>query len=494
MKRKHPKTTPTRSTPPPSAIDVEAFRPYLTSGEFSALLTEMDQALPPAIRLNPLKTGHTFTTQLASKFGWKLEPIPFCASGFRVTIGDGPTVSNPLEHKLGLYYIQEAASMLPVELFSQLADEEICLDLAASPGGKTTHLVSRLQDRGLVIANDSSQGRIQALRIVLQNWGATCAAVTRFPGENFGAWYPEAFDRVLLDAPCSMQGLRTSESHAVRPVTEKESHQLAQRQFALLTSALQAARVGGEVVYSTCTLLPEEDEGVVASVLNRFNGQVLLLDAQVHLPTPAPGITNLGEYPGEDMARTIRLWPHRYHTAGFFACVLQKTSSLDLPTSPPPAHDMGKAGFFQLSASETRQFCGSFTETYGFELADYMEHNKRVLVRRAEKMFLFPLQLLTRFYGLPVQSAGMLLGEQMPDGFMPAHDWISRFGRDCQRNVVVLDQESAASWLSGENLDNSLSGVEITKYQVILNEDRLGLGCGKVTGKGLKNLLPRRLL
>ncbi len=104
--------------------------------------------------------------------------------------------------------------MLPVELFDMESDEEgLALDLAASPGGKTTHMISRMRDKGLVLANDSSQGRIQALKVVLQHWGGTNAAVTRFPGEQFGAWFPNTFDRVLIDAPCSMQGLRTAESH-----------------------------------------------------------------------------------------------------------------------------------------------------------------------------------------------------------------------------------------------------------------------------------------
>ena len=102
--------------------------------------------------------------------------------------------------------------MMPVELFNfDDVKNPLILDMAASPGGKTTHLVSRSADQGLVIANDSSRDRITALRLVMQSWGAVNIAATQYPGEKYGAWFPETFDRVLLDAPCSMQGLRDTE-------------------------------------------------------------------------------------------------------------------------------------------------------------------------------------------------------------------------------------------------------------------------------------------
>src|SRR5690606_15378550 len=102
--------------------------------------------------------------------------------------------------------------------------------------------------------------RLQALRVVLLTWGAANTAITNFPGEKLGVWFPETFDRVLLDAPCSMEGLRVSASHPSRPITPGERERLAARQSALLESAVSSARVGAEIVYSTCTLAPEEDE------------------------------------------------------------------------------------------------------------------------------------------------------------------------------------------------------------------------------------------
>jgi len=485
----------------PSTVDprlaVESYRPLLTPAEYELLTSEVDQPLLPAVRLNPLKTGADFVEHLHSKYGWTLEPLSYCPSGYRVITGRGPDVSSVLEHKLGMFYIQEAASMLPVELFTiDPGKESICLDLAASPGGKTTHLISRLSDRGLVIANDSSQGRIPALRIVLQNWGAVACAVTRFPGESFGAWFPETFDRVLLDAPCSMQGLRIAESHALRPVTVKESTQLSVRQSALLTSALQAVKVGGEVVYSTCTLLPAEDEGVVDGIIKQFGSSVQLLDAQTILPVPAPGIQRGEETVySPEMKKTIRLWPHRYHTAGFFACILQKTGQLDLPVSRPPSHEMEKAGFMEMTGAQENAFGNRFHEIFGYDLLAYLSGEQRVLVRRDQKFFLFPSILLEKFRDLPVQSAGLVLGEDTPEGFLPSQEWISRFGAMCQRGTLTLDETESRKWLAGENLElHPSKDYGRQKFVIIRNQDGQAMGCGKVTAKAIKNLLPRRLI
>ena len=362
--------------------------------------------------------------------------------------------------------------------------------MAASPGGKTTHLVSRMQDKGLILANDSSQGRIQALRIVLQHWGAENCAITRFPGESFGAWFPEVFDRVLIDAPCSMQGLRTTESHPARSVTPKESRQLAKRQVALLSSALQAVRVGGEVVYSTCTLAPEEDEEVVETILKYFGGSVTLLNAQKFLPEPAPGINAIGEEIFQvGMEKTIRLWPHRYNTAGFFACLFTKNDVFETRIRNAPSHSMEKAGFIELTWKDQKSFSLEFEETFGFPLWDYLSDHQRTLIRRDEKVFVFPRMLLERFADLPVQSAGLHLCMVTPEGITPTFDWAARFGLQCKTIAVVLEDNLVSGWLKGNDLA-TLPGVEKqdSTIRMVSNQNGQFIGRGKLVSGVLKNL------
>ncbi len=496
MKRKKKSTQKPLNLIPSKSEQLAAFQPMLSADEFAVLQIEVEKTLPPALRINPLKAPADLAKALSKRYGWTLTPIPFCKEGYRVQVNDGPAVSAALEHRTGQYYIQEAASMLPVALFDVHGEEKgLTLDLAASPGGKTTHIVARQNDRGLVLANDSSQGRIQALKVVLQHWGATNTAVTRFAGEKFGSWFPNTFDRALIDAPCSMQGLRTAESHDERPVTDKESRLLAQRQTALLVSALQAVKVGGQVVYSTCTLLPGEDEGVVEAVLSKFGHAVELVDVSPKLPQPAPGIQQLDGHPYQaDMSRVVRLWPHRYQTAGFFACLLQKTGDLDLKTLEPPTHSMEAAGFSELTYSESEKFARDFKSWTGYDLSIYLQEHQRTLVKRDARLFLFPRLLLEQFRSLPVQSAGMLLGEWEGDAFIPSHEWVLRFGAQCVDCLITLENELFAEFIRGDDLMGYVDGVNAkTEIRVVIDRQGRVVGRGRMMADRLKNLSSRHL-
>jgi len=496
MKRKRKQTSAEVTAPASPAVLAEAYRDLLSIAEYQELMASLDQPLPPAFRVNPLKTAPDIIPNLANKYGWQLDPIPFCPTRYRVLNAAPSALSATLEHKQGLYYIQEAASMLPVELFSTFDAADLILDMAASPGGKTSHLVSRSGDHGLILANDSSQGRIQSLRFVLQNWGAVNYAVTRFPAERFGEWYPGVFDKILLDAPCSMQGLRTAESHPVRPVTSRESAQLSRRQRAMLTSAVHALREGGEVVYSTCTLLPEEDEMVVDAILREFPTALEVTDVQHGLPRPAPGLLHYQELTfSSSLQHAVRLWPHRLDTAGFFACHIRKTSPLDSRAKPAPSRSLEVVSYFPFTAREEGAFCSEFMQVYGFDLAADLSANGRTLVRHYEQVFIFPSLLLERFSGLPVQAAGILLGEQTPDGFLPSQAWVSRYGARCTRAVLSLDENSSAAWLAGENLDLPPTNLlQEQRYLVVLDHTGLPIGRAARTSSGLKNLLRKKTL
>lgn len=473
------------------ASQLERFEHWLSLEEFGLLNSVLDQPLLPGIRLNPLKAPADFPQLLRKRYGWQFTPVEFCPTGYRVEPGNGPALSDTIEYRNGLYYIQEVSSMLPVELFTMdRVEEKLTLDLAASPGGKTTHLASRMMDQGLILANDSSQGRIQALRIVLQHWGTENTAVTRFPGESFGAWFPGVFDRVLLDAPCSMQGLRTTESHPARPITTKESRQLAKRQVTLLESALMAVRVGGEVVYSTCTLAPEENEEVVEKTLKIFGGAVTLQNAQKYLPRPAPGINLEGNASRvEDMGKTIRLWPHRYNTAGFFACLFIKNAPVDLNPRTPPSHSMQKAGFFEMSLRDQKSLAEEFEQNFGFALWEYLTLKRRTLVTRDDKVFVFPRILLERFADLPVQSAGLQLCNKTPEGIMPSFDWSTRFALQCTRVALNLDLNDSLEWQKGKGLDNpASSNNSVSPVRMVMNQHGQFIGRGKLVQGVLKNL------
>jgi len=471
------------------------YQPLLSQEEFAKLQIEVRQPLASTIRINLLKHNPiVLLKKLQQLYGWELEPIPFCPSGFRVKPGH-QSISNTIEHRMGDFYIQEAASMLPVELFEINKDQHpLVLDMAASPGGKTIHLADRLNDQSLIIANDSSQSRIPALQVILEKWGVINQAVTCMPGELFGERLPETFDLVLLDAPCSMEGLRTSSSHPMREISEKERQRLVQRQQKLLESALMTAKIGGQIIYATCTLAPEEDESVLAALLDKYPDVFTIDNMQQKLSFVAAGLHSYKQinYPNE-ISHSIRLWPHVCHTAGFFAARLTKRNPIQSQRKLKTPYSK-KFVFTPIPDREMKFICQQFREDYGFDLNKIIEDQGVCLWKNKDELRLLPNQFPHVFSGLQLVSSGMRLGKLSESGFFPTHEFVARFGIHFQTGIILLPDELLPNWLRGEDL-RGFTTDKFNKGKVVVVTDRYGrnLGRGKVQTGQLKNLLPNRL-
>jgi 16S rRNA (cytosine1407-C5)-methyltransferase len=482
------------------SVPLERYRDLLGAAEFERLEQAVQRSLPPAIRINTLKIAVTDARRTwPDWYGWRVQPVPFCDAGWQV-VGEG--IAKTLEHKMGLYTIQDAASMLPAEMFG-FGDgaEPLVLDMAAAPGGKTTHLVCKTGDRGLIIANDANGRRIPPLRLKLQDWGATNVAVASYPGERFGEWFPNTFDKVLLDAPCSGESLRAADRRRMRPVSDKERQALHQRQLGLLVSALRAVKPGGEVVYATCSLAPEEDEAVLDALLSLYPQQATIEAVDHILPDPARALASDGErafHP--EVHRAVRLWPHLYDTSGFFAALIRKTDSMSprdsIASQPshPPARPLAEAGFAALGRREAADVFDALLLAYGFDFRAVVERQCLALWAHGKSVYAIPELFLSRFGDLPCAATGMLVGERSEDGFVPSHELVARFGAQFTGRRLALADDQAGIWLAGRDL----RGVQ-TLYPlgtVILLEDERSrfLGRGKVLSKRIRNLLPRRLV
>jgi len=476
----------------------EKYRPLLSGEEFARLEAALQKPLEPALRINPLKVDPQMALKdWQARYGWQVRSVPFCDTGWWVTHSPAP-ISQTIEHRLGFYYIQDAASMLPVELFDwQAPHRPLVLDMAASPGGKTTHLASKTCDQGLIMANDSSHSRITALRLVLQTWGAASSVVTSFPGEKFGDWFPNTFDRVLLDAPCSMHNLRSTDSHPVRPISEKERASLAVRQGRLLASAFIALKPGGQVVYSTCTLAPEEDEGVLQALLERFpSGAVRVENIHSRLPVPAPGLVSDGRLAfNPEVQHAARLWPHLYDTSGFFAALITKLEPVNQSVQPFPSRPLEKTGLERITGREEKLLEQQLYGQFAYDLSSSLEKHNLSLWKRGGAIFSISNLFLERFRNFPFEAAGLLLGEQTPQGFQLSHEWVARFSMNFKQGRYCLPEEVVPAWLRGEDIHGLPSGGFPAGSMVIVvdRQDRL-LGRGKMQAQRLKNLLPRRLV
>lgn len=470
----------------------------------------MDEPLELSIRVNTLKwTPDEARRALSARYGWILRPIPFSESGFWVTEFEKPP-SAAMEHRMGYFYIQEAASMLPPELFEfkdpesvhfdrlserSLNNFPLILDMAASPGGKTTHLSALSGDRGLIVANDGSRSRIPALQVVLRNWGAVNQCVTCLPGEAFGALFPNTFDFVLLDAPCSMQGLRAAESHTSRDITESEIESLAVRQIRMLESAFRTVKIGGQVVYSTCTLAPQENELVLAGFTGKFRGMIRIDDVSGKLPAPAPAMREIDGHPlPDDMDHALRLWPHTFGTAGFFAARLTKLADLPDTGTKTWNSSLTRLLFTPASKSFPSTIASQILDAYGFDLHALLTRQGLTLAIRNDRVFLVPEILLSGKLQFPCLSAGMELGKMIREELILSHEFVSRFGDQFSQGILILEDEVLDAWMRGEDL-RGYHDEKLVQGKIHAVRDELGrnLGRGKLLADRLKNILPTRL-
>jgi len=472
------------------------YRAWLDPQEWERLVEAVGRPLPPACRVNTLKISlEAALRRWPQWYGWQVRPVSFCPAGWQILAG-GAGLSRTLEHKMGFYYIQDVASMLPIELFDfAAAARPLVLDMAAAPGGKTTHLAARTNDAGLIVANDVSSGRMAALRTNLMDWGTTSAVITSYPGERFGAWFPELFDRVLLDAPCSGEALRTAERRKGRPVSATERQALHKRQVRLLISAFQALKPGGQLVYATCSLHPEEDEAVIDALLAAYPHRAVVESVEQVVGVSARALASDGRrafHPA--VTRAVRLWPHTHDTAGFFAALVSKQDTLPVSPQAPPRRSFAETGFRPMAQRETAALCDAL-DGWGFDLSVVLQTHASSLWKRDAVVYAIPDLLHTWLGELPFVAAGMVIGEMAADEFVPSHEFVARFGAQFSRRRLQIDAEQARLWLAGQDL----RGYTVRAFEartVVLIEDEKGrvLGRGKVLAGRVRNLLPKRLI
>jgi len=259
-----------------------------------------------SIRVNTLKIKvKDLKDRLKSK-GFELTQVPWCKEGFYIS--QGPiAIGNLEEHKEGLFFVQASASMIP-SLVLNPKPGEIVLDACASPGGKTTHLASLMNNLGLIIANESDRKRCYTLVQNLQRLDIKNVMVTNMSGNRIKG----SFDKILLDAPCSASGNifgKTREARKTLKVWNQNMvKRLAKLQRKLISHSFSLLKPKGTLVYSTCSLEPEEDEQVIESLLRNSDAKLEKIKIKVKA----------------DEANGIKMWPQYNNTEGFFISKIRK--------------------------------------------------------------------------------------------------------------------------------------------------------------------------
>ena len=275
-----------------------------------------------SIRVNTLKISVKELKENIEK-NWALEQIPWCREGFWIEHAkkERRDIGNLIEHSLGYFYLQEAASMIP-PIVLEPKPHEIVLDIAASPGSKTTQIAQYMQNQGMLIANDYTIERMKPLSINLQRCGVTNAVVTLMEGQRFKKSGIE-FDRVLVDAPCSGTGTIRKSLKTIGIWNPDMIRRLSITQKQLIETGFNLLQENGTLVYSTCSLEPEEDEEVVDFLVNKYKN-AKLEEIKLNLKKSRAITEFEGKKYSDEIKKCLRIWPQDNDTEGFFVAKIKK--------------------------------------------------------------------------------------------------------------------------------------------------------------------------
>jgi NOL1/NOP2/sun family putative RNA methylase len=401
--------------------------------------------------------------------------VPWCDSAFIMENEERPG-KHPY-HLAGLYYLQDPSAMSAAALLDPQPGERV-LDLAAAPGGKTTHLASLMRGQGLLVANEIKTKRLNHLVVNVERWGAGNVVVTNETPERLADHFGATFDRVSVDAPCSGEGMFRKDMGARQDWSEQMVVGCAIRQTNIMRVAAHLVRPGGHLLYSTCTFAPEEDEGVIARFLQEnpdFDVESLPL-----LPGFMPGKpewlegTIGNDEQKDDLSKAVRLFPQRVNGEGHFACRLQRRNA-----KPDDRAYPWQATRIPISLLRTWQaFCNVNLEV------DFPADRFRL---QGDRLYLVP-ENVPEMRGLRVAVPGVCLGNFKKERFEPAHPLALTLHKEQVHNVLDLpaDSREIAAYLRGESLP-----LEGTPGWTLVTVDGWPLGWGKRVQGLVKNHYPR---
>ena len=460
---------------PPAFLDAtRAIMPdHLSMDDFIAIC---QRPLRRSLRVNTLKISVMDFLALVKDYDWRLEPIPWCPEGFWIEREDEALrLGSAAEHLSGLFYIQEASSMLPVSaLFAGRETPHRVLDVAAAPGSKTTQIAAMMGNQGGIVANEYSASRVKVLHANISRCGVKNTALTHFDGRVFGAALPESFDAILLDAPCSGEGVVRKDPDAMSNWSPESVASIAQTQWELIDSAFHALAPGGVMVYSTCTLNAQENQQVVNQLLATYGDAV--------------SVEPLGDlFPQAQLALTpegfLHVFPQIYDSEGFFVARLRKNHSV--PALAKPSYKLGKFPFAPLSGQESALVAQAATAS------GLVWDETSKLWARDKEIWLFPAALEPLVSKVRFSRIGLKLAERFPKGFRWQHEAVIALAASGNPQAFELDAALAQEWFHGRDIYPSQppQGNEcIVTYQ------HQPLGLAKRIGSRIKNSLPRELV
>ena len=365
--------------------------------------------------------------------------------------------------------------MLPVAaLFAEGNTPDRVMDVAAAPGSKTTQIAAKMKNQGAILANEFSASRVKVLHANISRCGIANVALTHFDGRVFGAALPEAFDAILLDAPCSGEGVVRKDPDALKNWSPESNLEIAATQRELLDSAFHALRPGGTLVYSTCTLNRDENEDIMQWLIETYPDAVEFLPLGDLFPQAERALTPEG---------FLHVFPQIYDCEGFFVARLRKTAAI--PALPTPKYKVGNFPFSPLKGRESALVTQA-ANACGLQWEDTLR-----LWQRDKEIWLFPTEIEPLIGKVRFSRLGIKLAETHNKGYRWQHEAIIALASTNHSHAFELTLAEAEEWYRGRDVYPQTAP---TTDDVLVTFQHQPIGLAKRIGSRLKNSYPRDLV
>ena len=496
---------------------------------YPAFIDSYNKEKYQALRLNPLKTQKQ---DFLEKAPFELSQVPWEEEGFYYDGNVDQPGKHPY-HMAGVYYIQEPSAMAPVVYLDAKPGEKI-LDMCAAPGGKSTQIAAYMKGKGILVSNEINSARAKILSENVERMGIRNTMVTNEAPKKLSEIFDEYFDKILVDAPCSGEGMFRKNEEACTEWSLENVELCATRQDEILDCAADMLRPGGRLVYSTCTFAPAENEGSISRFLDRhsefFLIEVPLYEGMEH------GVPEWSHFSGEEfyksdtenknsvrnefscegeesvsqdidsgrkcgnidsrhIERTIRLWPHKVKGEGHFLAVLQKSG--EVPSGYEGFCKYGLEKGMSLSELKNKVSDKASIDDFAAFTKDVLKDNilesdNGGLIMFGGQLYMIPKDMPST-QSLKILRPGLHLGTMKKNRFEPSHALSLALRQDEVNNVceLTLDTNDAQAYINGQTL--SFENKDGKKGWFLITIDGYSLGWGKLAGNIMKNHYPKGL-
>lgn len=433
--------------------------------EYEDFLKGYERTRHYGLRVNRTKLS---ADQFAKMSMYDLAPVPWIDNAFEYEDHVSPA-KHPY-YFAGMYYLQEPSAMTPANLLPIEPGDRV-LDLCAAPGGKATELGAKLNHQGLLVANDISNSRAKALLKNIELFGIPNVLVTSEPPEKLAEKFPAFFDKILIDAPCSGEGMFRKNPGMMKDWETYGPKHYSELQRSIVPHALRMLKPGGMLLYSTCTFSPEENEGSVKYMME-LDPDLEIVEIPNRYEGFAPGRPELIEGGTEDLKKCIRIWPHKMNGEGHFITLLRKKSNGEVPEKKvKPKKEKALPALLE----EFMKDC------------DYPINGNDIEIQE-DRVYVMP-EGIKGMKGLRFLRSGLLLGTLTKDRFEPSQAFAMVLKKEQYRAVIDLSSldHRVIRYLKGETIEVDDLPLKRQKGWQLVCVDGFPLGWGKLVNGSLRN-------